>query len=323
MTDLVSIVMPAWNVAPFVAEAVESVRTQTWPLIELVAVDDGSTDGTGDILGALAARWTEDGRCMVVIRQANAGAAAARNAGLAAATGDVLAFMDGDDRWHPRLADALMATLAADRDADLTFPLLRYVDEAGRPLGVESRVEARRFAAADLLVSNPIHSATGVFVRRAAVEATGRFDETLGSCIDLDFFVRLGLVRQGNIVPTSAILADYRRRDGQITGDWRRMRENWRRVLDKSLEAGMDLPPRRLREARARWDLYCATLAYQAGDFAAARRLMAGVWRTSPFTAAGDAHARIRSLACLATLLPAPLHDRLRADVNALRRRRD
>jgi glycosyltransferase involved in cell wall biosynthesis len=318
---LVSVVMPAYNVEAFVAESARSVLAQDWPRLELIAIDDGSTDATGALLDALAAEPLPPGRTFRVIRQANAGAAAARNAGLAAATGAVVAFMDADDRWHPPLASALMATLAADPAADFTFPLFRYIDDAGRATGTESRAPARRFDAADLLVANPIHSATGVFIRREAAEAAGRFDESLTSCIDLDFFVRVGLRREGAIVPTPRVLADYRRRSGQITGDWRRMRDNWRRVLAKAQAAGIDFPETRLREARARWDLYCATLAYNAGDHGAARRLMAGVWRTSPGFAAGDPHARIRSLACLATLLPARLHDRLRADVNALRAR--
>jgi glycosyltransferase involved in cell wall biosynthesis len=239
---LVSVVMPAYNVEAFVAEAARSVLAQDWPRLELTAIDDGSTDATGALLDALAAEPLPPGRAFRVIRQANAGAAAARNAGLAAATGAVVAFMDADDRWHPPLASALMATLAADPAADLTFPLFRYIDEAGRATGTESRAPARRFDAADLLVANPIHSATGVFIRREAAEAAGRFDESLTSCIDLDFFVRVGLRREGAIVPTPRVLADYRRRSGQITGDWRRMRDNWRRVLAKAQAAGIDFP---------------------------------------------------------------------------------
>ncbi len=312
MPDLVSIVMPAHDVAPFVAEAVTSAHAQTWPEIELVAVDDGSTDGTGELLERLARDWTGPGRRMVVHRQANAGAAAARNAGLDRARGDFLCFLDADDRLAPALIERLMATLRADPALALAAPLWRYIDAEGRPTGIVSAPGGLRHDAAGLVVAGPLHSATGVIVRAAAAGDAGRFDPALSGCIDLDWFVRVVAGRGAAAAIVPEPLADYRKRAGQITADWRRMQANWERVLDRMRADGHGLSPDQARRARARNLIYWATLAYQAGDYAATRRLVAESWRLAPLAALGDPLARIRTLAALASLLPRPLHAALR-----------
>ncbi len=317
----VSVVMPAWNVAAYVGEAVASVAAQDWPAIELIAIDDGSDDGTAATIEGARGAFDRDGHELVLLRQANAGAAAARNAGVASATGDYIAFMDADDRWHPPLLTRLMATLDARPEVDLTFPLYRYVDAAGVPVGTESRADRDAYDLADLMIANPVHSATGVLVRRAALERAGPFDESLRANIDLDVWVRVAAGRPGNVAPTRAVLADYRRRDGQITGDWRRMERHWTLVTEKLARAGHALAPAAWSEGRARQCLYWATLAYQGGDHASARRLMAEAWRRAPRIMAADGHARIRTAACLASLMPRTLHDPVRRGFNDLRRR--
>lgn len=106
---LVSVIVTAYNVAPYIAGALDSVRNQTWQNLEIVAVDDGSTDGTGRILDE-AARL--DARIRVV-HTANGGVSAARNAGLACARGEYVGFVDGDDYAHPEMYEALVRGMLA------------------------------------------------------------------------------------------------------------------------------------------------------------------------------------------------------------------
>jgi glycosyltransferase involved in cell wall biosynthesis len=110
---LVSIIVPIHNRASRLMQAVESVRLQTYPRWELVLVDDGSTDHSGDVIASLAA---EDERIVSVIHESNQGAQAARNSGLRAATGDVVAFLDSDDEWLPNSLAIRMATLGGRDD---------------------------------------------------------------------------------------------------------------------------------------------------------------------------------------------------------------
>lgn len=312
MTDLVSIVMPAHDVAPFAREAVASLHAQSWPALELIAVDDGSRDDTADILTRLAAGWTGPGRRMILHRQAHAGAAAARNAALERARGDHICFFDADDRLARDCVARLMAALRGNPACVMAAPLWRYIDEAGRPTGVISTPRGLLHDAAGLVVAGPLHSATGVLVRAEAAREVGGFDTTLTAAIDLDWFVRLvaGRGKAAIIVPET--LADYRKRAGQITADWRRMEANWTRVIARMAADGHGLSPDEWRRARARSAVYWATLAYQAGDYAATRRLMAEAWRRDPRGVAADPLARMRTLAALGSALPRPLHDALR-----------
>jgi glycosyltransferase involved in cell wall biosynthesis len=95
---LISVVMPCHNAAPYVGEAIASVLGQSYPQVELIVVDDGSTDGSSDILQRLAA---ENPERITLIYQNRSGPFAARNAALARANGNYIAFLDADDAWHP------------------------------------------------------------------------------------------------------------------------------------------------------------------------------------------------------------------------------
>lgn len=316
MAGLVSVIMPAYNVAPFVGEAIGSALAQDWPRIEVIVADDGSTDETAAIAGSLAEATAGARREVRLVPGRHGGAGAARNAALDVARGETVVFLDADDRLRGDAVGRLSRALAEAPNLDMVFPFCRHIDESGRPTGVVSHTQRQRLAAQDLVDDNPIHSGSGVTVRRRRIEATGRFDTTLPGCIDMEFWVRLTLGRGETIGAVAEPLVDYRRRSGQITGDWRRMRRGWEAVLTTLDRAGHPLPARRRRRALARNLAVWATLAYQAGRYADARRLVAEMWRTDPAFAATDGHARIRSAACLTSLLPAPLHDRLRDYVN-------
>jgi glycosyltransferase involved in cell wall biosynthesis len=112
---VISVIIPAYNVAQFLREAVDSALAQTRRDIEAIVVDDGSTDGSADML-----RDLDDPR-LRVIRQDNAGSAAARNAGLRLASGNLVAFLDADDRWAPQNLERQAAFLESHPEVDMTF----------------------------------------------------------------------------------------------------------------------------------------------------------------------------------------------------------
>lgn len=309
MTEpLVSIILPAYNVADYVAEAVMSAHAQDWPRIELICVDDGSTDGTAAVLHRCADVWTTPDRVMKIVSQTNQGAAAARNRGLEEAQGTFICFLDGDDVMQPELITRMVDILRSDPSVQLAAPSLRYVDANGAPIGITSHHRKRRFNAQTLVVDGPIQSATGVTTTADAARRTGPFDTALRGCIDLDWFVRLLAETDGVAQIAPDLLANYRKRPDQITSKWRRMRENWEVVVAKMARAGHGLSPAEARSARARNNIFWATVAYQNGDFLPARRLVWQAWRHAPGQTLRDAHARIRTLAVLASLLPASVH---------------
>ena len=110
---LVSVIIPVFNVAPYLREALDSVVQQTWPHLEIIIVDDGSTDGSGKICD----EYRADARVQV-IHQENRGLSAARNAGLDRAAGEYIAFLDSDDAWHP---DFIRKLMGAMENADIAI----------------------------------------------------------------------------------------------------------------------------------------------------------------------------------------------------------
>ncbi|MEM7488744.1 MAG: glycosyltransferase [Pseudomonadota bacterium] len=309
----VTIILPAYQAEAFLGATIRSVRAQTMAAFRVVVVDDGSTDGT-----VRAAHSAAEGDPRItVISQPNRGAGAARNAGIARAETPYLAFLDADDLWHPTLLDATLDLLDGASDLRMAFPLCHYVDETGAPTGVRSEARQARYSATDLMVDNPIHSGSGVVVRREAMAAADGFDTSLRSCIDLDCWVRVAGGARDVIGCVPEVLVDYRRRAGQITADWRRMRDGWQRTAEKAKAAGHGLTPRQHRAAQARLARTWASTAYEAGDYPTARHLVRRIWTADPAFAATDKLSLIRTAAALASYLPRGLHLRIRHAFNA------
>lgn len=172
----VSVVIPVFNGERYVAVAIDSVLSQTRLPNEVIVVDDGSTDGTAAILAAFGDR-------IHVIRQANAGTAAANNRAVAAATGSVLAFLDADDLWLPQKLEAQMQWLDLHSETDAVFGHLRqFISE-----DLTESDAARLVCPPD---PQPGINKTTMAVRREAFERVGPFDRNLRSGDFVDWYAR-------------------------------------------------------------------------------------------------------------------------------------
>lgn len=176
MGGSVSIVIPAYNAAATLAAALASVRQQAHPVAEVIVIDDGSTDGTADVAQA-AARQVPG---VQLVRQANAGPAAARNRGLALAAGDLVAFLDADDLWPPGGLAVLAGVLAAEPSLGAVLGHTRDLWEVAE--------EAPRLGPAYLSFN-----VGGALFRRSVFERVGVFDPALRNVgEDIDLWVRIG-----------------------------------------------------------------------------------------------------------------------------------
>ncbi len=172
---LVSVIIPAYNAAQFLREAVASVRAQGYSPIEIVIVDDGSTDDTAETIRSL-------GEGIRYVRQANAGPAAARNRGLAEARGEWVAFLDGDDLWPADKLRVQAARLEADPSLDVVLGRVQYRHEPG-----VKRSDIRYEGPDDTLVN--VHLGSGLY-RRRAFDRVGLFNPALRLSEDHDWFLR-------------------------------------------------------------------------------------------------------------------------------------
>lgn len=172
---LVSVIVPAYNGERYLAGALASVQAQTYRPLEIVVVDDGSTDGTAQIAqGVAGVRY---------VAQANQGNAAARNVGVGLATGDLLAFLDQDDRWLPDKLTQQVAYLT-EHPTDL------YVICQGQMCLEEGATLPTTYDPNLLLHPSPGYFPSALLARRAAFETIGPFDTTYRLGSDADWFFR-------------------------------------------------------------------------------------------------------------------------------------
>lgn len=280
----ISVIMPCYNAAAFVEEAVNCVMNQTYPDVELVVVDDGSTDGSVEILQQLATRYSPR---LTLLFQNHLGPYPARNLGLKHAHGGCVAFLDADDYWTPDCLEKLSVAMA-DEQADIAYCGWQNVG-MGAP-GTDPYIPpdySQMDTAAEFLRSCPwpIHAA---LVRRGAIDAVRGFSERRFSAMDYDFWLRLYAHTQ-KIVRVPEVMAFYRWHDkGQIS------KTKWKQVLD-ALQVRRDfvahhpervahLPKDRVIELRDGFLLREAYRAYWQRNLADAQKLfrrafMQGVWK--------------------------------------------
>jgi glycosyltransferase involved in cell wall biosynthesis len=185
--DLISVVIPTFNRIGCVVRAIESAANQTYPEVEIIVVDDGSTDGTATLLRTFACarpfRFVEGG--------VNEGAPAARNRALALCAGRWVAFLDSDDVWHPRKLERQIETLTASgAEFGACYTGLAEYDDGGHLCGV-SRATDHGDIRAGLMTYNLVGSTSSILVRRDLLSEVGGFALDLRSCQDWELWVRL------------------------------------------------------------------------------------------------------------------------------------
>lgn len=199
---LVSVVIPTYNRAQFLPAAIASIRAQTHACGEIIIVDDGSTDDTAAVVEQIGA----DVR---YVRQDNAGPAAARNRGISEARGDVIAFLDTDDRWLPTKTERQLAVLSKHPEVALVGADMAVEDSLGRELLSSNFAHRGLLPMFEHLAGSPVPNAPGqllavnfintstVMIRREALEAERGFDPRLRYGEDLELWLRIAARRGG------------------------------------------------------------------------------------------------------------------------------
>ena len=209
--------MPCFNGERYIAEAVDSVLGQSYKNVELIVVDDGSTDGSKDIVRGYGPRTK-------LIEQQNRGPYPARNRGIREASGQFLAFLDADDYWAPSCLEKLYLGLI-NHNAELTYCGWQNVGEntpGGQPYIPPNYVEDDLIKCFLKGCPWPIHAA---LVKKETVDAVGGFSERYFSSMDYDFWLRIA-ARTRKIVLVPEVLAFYRwHESGQISS------VKWKQVL--------------------------------------------------------------------------------------------
>lgn len=250
----VSVVIPTYNSGHLVVEAVQSVLAQTQPAAQIIVVDDGSTDDTAERLRQFHGR-------IEYVRQTNARVAAARNTGLSVAGGDLVAFLDADDYWHPEKLARQLAVLETHPEIGLLST--EMFDWPG-PLPRLDQISAGKWDTVplgELLVFNSL-TTSSVVVRRSVLDRAGPFDTELFGPEDYDLWLRCA-----RIAPVAILrepLTGYRNTAGSLGKQAGTMRAGLLRIHAK-LDAA-DAWPSKLHRRRCRAHLdYSTGYMYFAG----------------------------------------------------------
>jgi glycosyltransferase involved in cell wall biosynthesis len=231
----ISIILPVYNGENYIRAALESAQRQTFTDWEVCVVDDGSADGTPNILKEYASEPR-----ITILRQDNHGLAASRNRGLTAARGDYVAFLDVDDEWQPTYLARMCAALDNAPLAVAAFAGWQYIDEAGRRLPQWVLLTGQDVARLDNDLSwrNAILP-SALIARRTAVLQAGAFDEALNACEDWDLWIRLKAL--GPFIGVPQVLMLYRAHADSMTENVANMERERLKVNAKYL-GSLDVP---------------------------------------------------------------------------------
>jgi glycosyltransferase involved in cell wall biosynthesis len=261
------VVIPTYNYGRFVVEAIDSALAQSDQPLEIIVVDDGSTDDTPSLLQ----RYRERIR---YIRQENRGLSAARNTGIREARGEWIAFLDSDDLWHPHKLERTAAAIAAYPDISaFSTDMITFSQQPPCPvLKQPRRLHLRRLTLRDLIFGVHFSGGSGAVVRKTCFDEIGGFDESLRAVEDLDMWVRLA--SQSAIGRLREALVFVRVHPTSMSAKAESMEMNHRLMLEKAFSNNPLLRTRHFwqRVATARMHRGVAVMYAEAGNYAMAIR---------------------------------------------------
>lgn len=226
----VSVIIPAYNYARFLPQAIESVITQTLRDFELIIVDDGSTDDTA----AVARKYLSDLRVRYICQE-NRGLSAARNTGIRQARGEYIALLDADDVWLPLKLEKQLLLFEKAEDVVLVYCMVDFIDESGDMLPHISWPHKKDASYKDLMYMPwVVGSGSSVVIKKAIFNESGLFDESLTSVEDTNMWIRILRYRKSAYV--DEILVKIRKHRQSMQSNLKRMEENNLRHVQKCIE---------------------------------------------------------------------------------------
>ena len=271
---LVSVIIPNYNYAHYLPQALDSVLAQTYPRVEIMVIDDGSTDDSENVLRGYGDRIRS-------IKQQNQGVSAARNLGARETRGELLAFLDADDFWLPEKLERQVQRFVADPELGLVHCGVEEIHDNGDHLlfrleGLEGWV------ATDMLLFNRaviLGGGSGLVVKRSAFEALGGFDTSLSTSADWDFFYRMAAHARVGFVPSA--LLKYRVHGSNMHANVRAMEHDMLIGYEKAFSCNRGILPELRRRCYGNLHMVLAGSFFRAGhktDFA--RHALKSLWLT-------------------------------------------
>ena len=181
----ISVIIPVFNGEKTIQETIDSILNQTFQNIELIIINDGSTDSTVQIINNIS-----DSR-IKLFSYANGGLSTSRNRGISLAQGEYISFIDADDLWTPDKLESQWQALQENPQADVAYSWTDYIDESSNFLKSGRRIKANGDAFSKLLLFNFLENGSNPLIRQKALEKVGDFDRSICTAGDKDMWLRL------------------------------------------------------------------------------------------------------------------------------------
>lgn len=253
----ISVIIPAYNAQRTILETIKSVQEQTFKDFEIIAIDDGSSDRTLEILSKV-----KDEK-LKVYSYANGGVSTARNRGIACAQGEYISFIDADDLWTSDKLEKQLAVLKANPQASVAYSWITLMIEAkDKSEDVtfisEEKVTFTGNVYSQLLLKNFLSNGSNILAKREAIESVGEFDSNLEACEDWDYYLRLAAKYHFVLVPRNQIL--YRKTQGTLSLNGSKMEQNGIEVINKAYQAAPKNLQHQKNRSLAKFINYCGRI---------------------------------------------------------------
>jgi glycosyltransferase involved in cell wall biosynthesis len=263
---LVSVIIPAYNAAELIEKTLNSVLDQTYYHIEVLVIDDGSTDDTAAVVRSVAQR---DSR-VILLHQCNSGVAAARNLGIRQAKGEFIAPIDADDLWYPdNLQRQVTCFLSSSASLGVVYSWSIDIDASDRPIGEFHAATIEGDVYSTLLCHNFLGNASCTMIRKSCLAAVGGYNsefrlQQAQGCEDWDLYLRLAARYEFRAAPE--FLVGYRKIQHSMSRDYRAMARSQALMLQVAKQDNPAVPAFLYRLSRSSFYLYLAQQCSLNGD---------------------------------------------------------
>ncbi len=270
---LVSVIIPAYNAEAFIGQTLKSVLSQTYKNIEVLVVDDGSLDRTAEIVESFA----QKDRRIILLKQVNAGVAAARNLAIEKSKGEYIAPIDADDIWYPqKIEKQVQCMLQADQSVGLVYAWSAFIDEKDIIIGEYTSfyylnipsIEGYVYPA--MMFTNLIGNASVPLIRRVCFDKIGFYNcnlkqQNAQGCEDWDIYLRIAEYYQFRVIPK--FLIGYRQVRGSMSKSYKSMAKSYDLVMADSKKRHPEIPISIYNWSASSFYVYILTISQEYGDY--------------------------------------------------------
>lgn len=262
---LVSVIIPAYNAEPFIEETLQSVLSQTYQTIEILVVDDGSSDRTPEIVE----RYAQQDSRIKLLRQTNQGVAAARNLAIAHAAGEYIAPIDADDIWYREKLEKQLHSIIQSETIGLVYTWSLLIDQQSQPLNTGSGFTKEGLVYEDLILGNFIGNASNPLIRRQCLDRVGGYDPQLRranaqGCEDWDLYLRIAEQYEYRGVPE--FLTGYRQTPASMSSNTDTMMRSYELVMAKARQRNPEVSDSVYRLSASDYSMCLSIRSQQMGN---------------------------------------------------------